>query len=474
MIPVLIILILFVLAVLWIKDKPDQLFWLSLLVFFDPGGYFYGLIGMDILWRIKYYDFLVIFMWMAYLASESDKLYHNNNPVYKKIIHYLVIITLFFLFFTGIFVPMHKGYFNFPMFLQKNRQFFYAMPILFFVFHFSFRNVSVFYKYLVYSSAILLTLFFVTLLTGINLMPISRFSRYVENDRISMISYGLTYLILPLGLIVFSYGKKLKIPHRGVLIYSMILLFLATLLTLTRRELLGLCFMLVAIPYLISWLTSTLYLRKMLKYIFPVFLVGILVLILFPSYLDLLDNLIKDTTSILMTGQDTHGIEEYRVKGTGDMLLVKDMIRENPIWGIGFYPAGWNEVVNMQSADKVMGFVLDASGEVPIYGAILRLGIIGLIVPLFFYFLLGKLWFEIMKYLKSNINNLIDYPTEIMLTTYLLFYFLSRVVISPYSLFSEFYDPYAFVEFLLMLGLLLGLYSRIKILNRNIIRRAQK
>jgi hypothetical protein len=460
--PGILFLALFMISLKWVKDKPDQLFWLSLILYFDPGGYFAGLIGMDVIFRLKYYDFLMVFMFAAYLGTNDHSQFFKSDRVHKRIFIYLITISLFFLLITGIIVPMLHGYFNFTMFLQKNRQFFYGLPIFFFVFHFAFRNAKVFYKYLVYSSAIILTLYFITLITGLDLMPIEKFSRYTSNDRISMISYGISSIILPLGLVVISYGRKLKIPNRKLLIYSMILMFLATLITLTRREIISLLFMLVAIPYLTSRLTHTVYFGKLLKYAFPVLTVGFLVMLFFPTYLDLLSKIVSDTTSILITGQDTRGVEEYRVKGTGDMLLVKEMISKNPLVGIGYYPADWSDIVNMQSAGNEMGFVLDASGEVPIYGALLRLGVIGLIIPLFLYFLLIKLWFRVMKFLKSNIGNLLNYPVEIAITTYVLYYFLAKVIISPYSLFVEFYDPTAFNDFLLTLGLLLGVITRLR------------
>jgi hypothetical protein len=440
------------------------LFWISLMLFFDPGGFFSGYLSGDIIWRIKYYDVFFGFMLLAYILNKERRINFLPNPSLKRISEYLLYISLYFLLITGILIPLIKGYPNITFFLQKNRQFFYALPMFIMTYHFTVASVKVFYKVLVVFSAIILILYMVSLLTSFKIIPFYTLSRYGEGDRISMISYGLINWVLPMGIIFLALGRGSKLPYKNYLLLSFALMLITILLTLTRREFLRIVFMTIVIPYLLSKINKTLYINKYSKFIFPALGIIFLLILLFPRYIDLSIRILNDSFHLIITGRDTQGIEDYRVTGTGDLEIAKDIIYKNLLFGIGYYPAQWSDIVEMKHASDTLGLALDAASEVPVYGALMTLGCVGLIIPVLLFWYLFKLWGKAFRTLRNYYNKINKYPVELIISITMLFFLLSKVTIDLYGLFGEFYSPYSFTDFAITIGIWQGTYQRTKYL----------
>jgi hypothetical protein len=439
-------------------------FWISLMLFFDPGGFFAGYIGSDIFWKIKFYDIFFGLMLFTYFLKRESGIRQWRSHSYFVIIRYLLFISIYFLIMTGFLIPFINDYSNLPFFLQKNRSFFYAIPLFIMTYSFSLSSIKVFYRVLIVFSVIVLVSFMFTLLTPIKIIPFYTFSRYGEADRIIMISYGLIYWVLPMGMIALSLGGRFKIQSRNYLLITFVLMLITIFLTLTRREFMRIIFMVVVIPFLLSKINKTIYINKYIKFIFPALGIIFLLLVFFPKYIDLSVRLFNDTFHLVITGKDAQGIEDYRVTGSGDLTIAKDIIMKDPIFGMGYYPAQWSDVVEMKSEGDILGLALDASSEVPIYGALMRLGILGLIVPFLLYLYLYKIWINIFRTIRANFQKLINYPVELLIIIALLYFLLSKVTIDAFGLFGEFYSPDGLTGFVIMLGMWLGIFQRLKIL----------
>jgi hypothetical protein len=448
----------------WLFEKPDRVFWISLMLFFDPGGFFQGLLGNDLIWRIKYYDLFFFLMMIAYLRSRKNDSSSDQIPETRKAKYYLLFISLYFLVITGFIIPSRFGYADFLLFLQKNRQYFYALPLFLFAYHFSIRSIQQFFSYLVWFAIVLLAAWFLTILTPLKLLPVLTWSRYAESTRIAMISYGLIYWVQPLGIVVLILGKRIQIRKRKLLYTAMTFMVLTILITLTRREFMRLFFMLATIPLIVSYVTRSSFLGKFRKYFFSAFLVTAFVFLFFPKYIDYSAQLVTDLYSTLITGSDTQGNEDYRVKGTGDMLIVKKIIADNWLFGIGYNPMDSRNQGDEEVSEDPMSLALDASSEVPIYGAIMRLGLAGLILPAVFFVFMVIILIRIVRFMKTNSMKVRAFPVEFSMLFTLIYFFISMFTIDVYGLFGTFYLPQGFIYICLLLGMLLGLYKRMIVL----------
>lgn len=438
-------------------------FWMSLMLFFDPGGFFTGYLGGNIIWRIKYYDVFFGLMLLSFIFKRDNFRLPWQSILFKKIIMYLFAINIYFLLVYGIFVPTYKGYSDFTFFLQKNRQYFYSLPLFIMTYRYSLNSVSVFYKVLIISSLLILMSYMLTLLTPIQIVPFYTLNRYGEANRIAMFSYGLIDWVLPMGIVYISMRIRRKLPLNNYLFIALTLMLITLLLTLTRREFIRIIFMVLVIPIIFSSISKSMFIRKYIKFVIPSLLVILILNFLFPKYIDLSVRLVNDTFHLVTIGEDTEGMVDYRVSGTGDLELAKELIKENPYFGIGYYPAQWSDVVEMKKAGNDMGYALDASSEVPVYGALMRLGIFGLLLPFFLYLFIYNIWMKIYRTLRRNFKLYSSCNIEILLLVTLLYLLLTKVTVDIYSLFGDFYSPYGITNFIVILAIGLGTYQRLRI-----------
>lgn len=219
--------------------------------------------------------------------------------------------------------------------------------------------------------------------------------------------------------------------------------------------------MILVIPFLISYVTNSSFVIKFRKYVFPILIAFTVLSLFFPNYINYASNLLVDTTSLIATGEDTRGLSDYRVTGTGDLRVVKKIIADDWLWGIGYYPAAWTDIVDMKKSNSPLARALDASAEVPIYGAIMRLGLIGLILPVSLFIFIFKIGLKIVRFLKKYFDKLVNYPLELCILITIIYYFLERFTVSFYDAFQSFIAPSAMAELCILLGLLQGIFKRI-------------
>lgn len=183
-------------------------------------------------------------------------------------------------------------------------------------------------------------------------------------------------------------------------------------------------------------------------------------LIFFPIYLDLSANILESLFSFL-SADDSAKIKDYRLSGDGDLLFVKQIIADNPLFGIGYYPAPWAEVLDMKKSGNILGLALDASSEVAIFGSTMRLGFVGLILPAFIHFSIIGLSIRLARLVKTNFNVFKTNVFELLLVLTIIYYFLTLFSTDLFSLFLEYYHPPKFALFISMLAILLAIYSRL-------------
>lgn len=445
----------------WISDGAEHLFWISLILYFDPGGFFSGFSEGSIFWRVKYYDVFFFLMMASWMLSD---LWKNKISFEKDRFRFftvgIALCSLYFLLVFGYIIPSVYGYEDFLLFLQKNRQYFYCLPVMIAVYQFTYFRFDAFIRPFLIISICSLFAFFITLITGIELLPVIKWSRFTDNDRIALWSYGLTNWLLPMGFIVLFLKVYFERALRRAVLIGMALMLITIILTLTRREFMRVFFMLISIPLIISVTGRGSLAAGYRNVLLWGFIPAILLLLFFPQYFGLASNLIGETLNMLFS--DSSSNVDYRVSGEGDLNYVKQIISEHPFFGIGFYPAPWEKVLDMKNSGITLGLALDASNEVPIYGAVMRLGAVGLILPALIH---GGILMTAINYLfklKSNYNLLKSNSVEILIGLTLLYYFCSLFTSDFFSLFLEYYHFPAFALFTALIGMFLGLRARLQ------------
>ncbi|MFN5372381.1 MAG: hypothetical protein ACK5B6_13045 [Bacteroidia bacterium] len=445
----------------WISDGAEHLFWTSLIFYFDPGGFFSGFSEGSIFWRIKYYDVFFLLMMVSWILSD---LWKNKISFEKDRFRFftvgIALCSLYFLVVFGYIIPNVYGYDDFLLFLQKNRQYFYCFPVMIAVYQFTYFRLDAFIKPFLIISIFSLLAFFITLLSGIELLPVIKWSRFTDNDRIALWSYGLTNWLLPMGFIILFLKSSVEGFMRKVLLIGMALMLVTIILTLTRREFMRVFFMLISIPFIISLTGRGTLVGGYRNVLFWGLIPAALLFLFFPQYFGFASNLISETVTMLFS--DNSSNVDYRVSGEGDLNYVKHIISEHPFFGIGFYPAPWEKVLDMKNSGITLGLALDASNEVPIYGAVMRLGAVGLLVPALIHGGILMSAFNYLFKLKRYYSLLKSNSIEILIGLTLLYYFFSLFTSDLFSLFLEYYHFPAFALFTALIGMFLGLRARLQ------------
>ncbi len=460
----IIILIVLITLIFLIYKYPDFYFWFFLMLFFDSGGFFEGYFLNKSIGCLNFSDLFFGVMLISIISIKNQSVL-NNDEDFNKIFYYLLFFQIYYILTYGFLVPYINERLDFFHFIQKNRMYFMSLPIMYGVYVFSKRSLNIFFNLIVYFSFIILIVYFVTIIFKVPIVPILEMERYYGSgvQRIAMLSYGFIVFIFPLGIIILLLKNILsfRISNERIIYCSAILILFAELLTLTRRQYLSIIISILLIILIFSYVFQVSKIRLTKKIIFPASFLILLIGFVFPKQLENFELILLDSISTILTGKDIQGNIEYRVTGTGDLLYVKQFISENIFWGIGYIPYTWADIVYLKKYQDPLALSLDASAEVPIYGAFMRLGILGVIIASGVYLLLLMNLFyflkSIKKYSKSlNRENIID----IIFTLLCIYYVISHFTIKFYALFGVFYMPHELPMFCALIGLFYSLRKK--------------
>jgi hypothetical protein len=467
----IVVIIFFSAFLIIIRNKPDLWFWIFLNLYFDPGGYVYGFMGGTLFGPLHIQDVLISGIIICMISAHINWRSVFQDTFLKKYLFFLLLFTLYFYIAYGAAVPIMHNDFNYPEFLMKNRLFIYGYIILFAVYAFSLRGLYYFYTTTLSVGVICLTLFFITLTTGIGLIPVWEFARNPGDEmmRVSMLGYGIFYLVFPVSVIVYLLSKKinLNIKHRNWLYYGGIVMIITLLITLTRRIQIDVIGSVIIISFIISYLFKTGKLSTILKIVLPALLVVLVMYFTFPKYVGYMAEIAEDTFLLITTGMDSKGETDQRVTGTDDYVLVKEYIEDNIFWGSGYTYLSWGPGYASSARGDSFSQIADAAGEVPIYNLIFSFGIIGAALMLPLYFIMGELFFKLIKLLRVTFIDLLQDPLTIVLSIHILLTIAKKFTINLYAL-SQDYVTHHMGHTALLIGLGVALYRK---LNLNLLKK---
>ena len=438
------IIIIFALIII-IRNKPDLWFWIFLNLYFDPGGYVYGFLGGTLLGPLAITDVFIAGMIISLLSAKINWNEIFQDKLLRRFLFSLSIFALYYFIIYGGVVPyIHKD-FDYLTFLIKNRVFAYSFIILISVYAFSLRSLYYFYTTTLTVGAICLTLYLITLISGVNLIPVEEMARYTGDEmmRVSMVGYGIFYLIFPLALITYLLSRKFNVilNYKSWLFYSGIVMIITMLITLTRRTQIDIIGTAIIIITIISVLFRTGKLTGILRLIVPGLLVIIVLSFILPKYIGYIADIGEDTFLLITTGRDSRGESDQRVSGSGDYELVKKYIENNLFFGSGYTYLFWKDGRANSARGKEFAVVRDAAGEVPIYLLFFDFGITGVFLIFPLYIIMIILFFKLIKILKVTWFNYIKDPLNIIFSIYVLLMISQNFTINFYKLGSDFSAP---------------------------------
>jgi len=447
-----------------IRNHPDFSFWLFLNLFFDPGGYVSGFMGGNVLGRFNLADIIIVGIVICLTSKRINWRIIFNDLFFLKFLKIFFVYMLYFFIIYGAVTPYLHNDLDYFTFLLKNRNFTYGVIILISVYVFSLRGLKYFYSITLFIGVLCLSLYWIALLTGINLTPVNEMERYRGSGmmRISMGGYGIFSLLFPISTITYilSRKQKFRLKYKKYLYYGGMLMAVTLLITLSRRVYVDIVGTVIIAILIVSYLFRTSTISKLMKFTIPSLLLSMMLAFTMPQYTTYIPMISQDIYLLITTGENMQGIGDYRVSGTGDLLAVKDSIRDNLWLGNGYTYLYWGDSpIATSSRGPYHARMADAAGEVPIYSMFFNFGLIGAVLILSLYYQMGRLIFKITKFLKRNISKYQEKPLILIISIYVILEILSKLTFKIMFISGDF-GKYGFPSSAVMLGIGFGLYAR--------------
>ena len=446
-----------------IRNKPEMWFWIFLNIYFDPGGYITGFRDGKLVGPLNISDVLIVGIILCMVSANINWKVIFGDKLLTSFFLFLVIFSAYYFIVFGGVAPYIHNDFDYVTFILKNRTFLHGFIILISAYIFSLRGLNYFYSVTLFFGVVCLTLYMITLFTGIELVYVWRLEREgTEMTRITMLSYGLFDLVFPLSIIVYIISKKvnLNLKYKYWLYYASIIFLITQIITLTRRTQIDILGTLIIISIIIAYLFRVGKLSSLLKLLPPAILVILVLSFTFPDYIGYMGKTAENTFLLITTGVDSEGNSEYRVSGEGDLEITKEFISNNLLLGTGYSYLYWGPGYAYSNRGTTYSRAADAAGEVPIYYLLFGFGIIGAVLILPLYFFIGKLFFKLIKLLRMKLADYLQDPITIIFSVYILLTFATMFTINIYNLGSHFTGS-RFSYFSFFIGLGFALHQKI-------------
>lgn len=440
-------------------------FWISLALYFDPGGFFRNNFGLTFFGPTKYYDAFFLLITICFLLAKDIHLkeIYSDKP-FLRLVRYFIFFEIYYVLIFGCITPLLNGINtnnNFSLFVLKQRTIVYGFFILIYVYLFAKRGLGFHYKITVFSALICLSLFIIGFVTGIFVMHIETVERYAGEEmlRVGMTSWGLFNVILPMALVEVIFIRKYykKLALKNYVYIGGALMFVVYMLSLTRRTLLDTFFLPLIILLITAGITKTTI--RLFRLVLPLIVAVILLAIIAPKYVEWVPRIYKDVNLLLSTGKDTRGVQDYRVSGIGNMIYVKENIRQKPLLGTGFYWMLYKERDKRAGEGDTFAAAWGAANEMPIYWVFFNQGLLGFFLYIPIYLFIIQAIYALFKLFRSRyIEFILQSPVLFLMGMTVLIVFIQKFTLDAYALFGDLSQP----SYMVFVGLLFSIWFSYK------------
>ncbi|MGQ1889282.1 hypothetical protein ACT29H_02450 [Thermophagus sp. OGC60D27] len=385
---ILLVISLMAIGIFAVLRWPDHAFWLIIVFLFDPSGHLSVLFGKEALGGFYYQDFLYV---MAFIPLFSSKVRVKSLLSYRPFLVLLgvqLLFLLYHLFVFGYWQPGKGWNYLIRYVMVRERMSVFGFLLIIPVFVMARRNLSMFVGFLIWTTLIVYTLFFITILTNADLVPVWQAERYRGTGimRYSLFSAGLTDMLVPLAFYIVA--GKVNYRFRTLLVVATGLFALGMMLSLTKSNYINLLGLLVGALFLYYryYNISLSGITGMLSGFGMILL--LLMLMLFPEYPGLVWRQAKDLWLFISGDAYTSGVVEGRILNQWPAHLA--LIDQHPWLGTG---ADFSEFFSLRFDPSDYEVT-----DLPITGHLAMYGFIGLGIYSLFYV---QMWrFLIMGYKK--------------------------------------------------------------------------
>ncbi len=368
-----------ILGFLVVNRWPDYAFWIIILLLFDPTGHFSVYLGKDSLGGFYYRDFLFAMAFLPLLSSGVGVKAAFSYRPFLILLGVQLLFLLYHLFIYGYWQTGNGWGYLLRYVVVRERMTVFGFLLIIPVFVMARRNLSFFLDLLVLSTVVIYILYFVTILTGMDLIPVWQAERYKGSGilRYSMMSTGLTDMLVPVAFFVLA--RKVPYGFKNMLFAGVAMVIMASLLSLTKSTYLNLAGLITASLFLYY-----LFYRASIPGLFgilagPALAVLLLMFVVFPEYPGLAFRQVQDLWFFITGDAYTSGMVEGRLVNQWPAHLA--LINERPLFGTG---AVFSDFFSMRFHPSDYEVT-----DLPITGHLAMYGFVGLAVYSLFYF---RLW----------------------------------------------------------------------------------
>lgn len=409
----------------------DHLFWISFLIFTNPGGILFALGEDSGDGGINITDLIMVVLMDCYVAIKfnEDK---NNDQSFIGLRNALIIFCIYYLVVFGFFVPTLKNNLSYSLVksMIKMRHGVINIVLFIMVYEFYLRSYKLFLKYFIYSSILVIALFLGTNMMGLDILPVKVMDRsFVDTQRLLMVNYGLMPLLITMGAVLMTF--KFKIKYQKLIYIGFVLMFICWILSIIRRNIFGTFIIITLSLMFYNYLRHKplIGLKRVAGLmVYALLIVGI-IQITFPKYLEAGIVAGQETLYVIQYGETSAGKKDARM-GLGKDFM-QELIVKNTIFGTGF-DNRWRT----SDGDKA-GF---EASDYPLLAAIAMSGIFGLLFFIPIYFILIKTMIFDIKNLRNHQFDMKSLET-FMLILFLVYYIYDLLQYMnwflPLSLFSH-------------------------------------
>lgn len=410
------------------KKMVDYVFWIVLIFFTDPGGILqaFGEDSGD--GGINVTDILFAVLGICFVSVFKIN-YYKGDKTFIELSKFLFIFLIYYIIVFSFFIPQFKNLpdYSFLRTLVKIRFGIINFFLVQFIYVFYLRSYKIFYKVFVFSSILVLALFIIAFVTGIEILPTKILvRRYIGLNRIIMTNYGLMPILIAMGAVLLIF--KFKIKYKPYILLGFLFMSIAWVLSIFRREIFGTLILFIVTSIVSNYLykKNLIPVKKSFKVILYILILLFFVKLSFPKYFDAIVSSVEQIQSIILYGENLSGMKDARL-GAGKIEL-QNKVLNNYIVGTGFD--------NNWRVSEDPGF---EASDYPFLAAIAIHGILGMAIFFPIYVLLYKSIFKDLKYIrrrKINLNSFEQYSL-IVFMVYFLFEILNYTYwFLPLSLFS--------------------------------------
>lgn len=393
----------------------DYFFWILLILFTNPGGIQQALGINEVFGKINLNDLLFPMLFTLYLVAAP-----KSVPVLKESKQIKYAILFFGLYYFTVFgyvTPLMKDSHTDVVFnIIKLRFGLYGFGVFFFTYRFFRRSYYLFLKIFVISSIIILLVFLQSIITDWRILPYEIIDRgFISINRNLLLSYGLMPWLSFFGVTIIVFGFRNNVKFRFII--GFLLMYMTWIVSLTRRHIFGLI-IIFGLAYILFNYIHKLGLSKLTLVLARTSIIVLLIFsalwISFPSYFEPNIEVIKNTVQILQSRETESGTAFERLDIYGRYTMVYEF-EKSPYLGTGF-----NNLWRTKEGDTA-GY---EASDYPFQAALAMAGILGLLAFFPIYYLLFRMLYKDLKYIKKHKLNRYSYSTFVLLSLILLFLYI--------------------------------------------------